>query len=168
MGDQQAFDELVTSHQDYVARLAYRLLGWHSEVPDVVQDVFLSVLQNLNRFRSEASFSTWLTRIAINKCRSYQRRKLLRMQTYRRFAERLRQSDSRSEQEPREYEEVREAVRKLPMKYREPIVLRYFENLSVLEISEVLCISPGAVDVRLSRARRQLRSRLAGYFAGEE
>ena len=63
-GDQSAFDEIVLGRQRRVTRLVHRLLGWPADVEDVVQDVFVAVLSNLQRFRSDSSFSTWLTTIS--------------------------------------------------------------------------------------------------------
>lgn len=59
------------------------------------------------------------------------------------------------------HEEVRRAVGRLPRRFREPIVLRYFEEMPIAEIAEVLRISPGNVEVRLSRARARLRETLS-------
>ena len=85
-GQRAAFDEIVEAHQQRIVRLGFRLLGSPDEVEDVVQEVFLSVLQNLKRFRGESKLSTWLTTIALNKCRSHHRRRLLRLRTLFRFA----------------------------------------------------------------------------------
>ncbi|MCX5684274.1 MAG: sigma-70 family RNA polymerase sigma factor [Planctomycetota bacterium] len=84
-GDGAAFDQLVKAHQDRVARLAYRLLGWSGEVDDVVQEVFLAVFKNIAGFRGDCRVSTWLTAITVNKCRSARRSRLLRLDFLRRL-----------------------------------------------------------------------------------
>jgi RNA polymerase sigma factor (sigma-70 family) len=162
-GEPAAFDQFVAAHQQRIARLVFRLLGEPDEVPDVVQEVFLSVLQHLESFRGESKLSTWLTAIALNKCRSHRRRRLLRPRHLLRLAKTL-TAPSRQVQpvETAEiHEELRRAVRRLSVKYREPIVLRYFEELPVGEIGQVLGISANNVEVRLTRARRQLREMLS-------
>ena len=82
-GDPAAFDGLVCTHQERITRLVHRLLGWSSDVDDVVQDVFVDVLRNLPRFDGRSNVLTWITRIAINRCRSHQRRQWLRLKFFR-------------------------------------------------------------------------------------
>jgi RNA polymerase sigma factor (sigma-70 family) len=161
-GDTGAFDRLVCAHQERVARLVVRLLGKDAEINDLMQEIFLSVYVGIKRFRQESRFSTWLTTIAINKCRSYARKQ----QRRRRLLGWLRwaRPHYRDNIDPRTndaLEQLKEAVYRLPMSLREPLVLRYFEELSVDEIGKVLNISPGAVEVRLSRARQKLKEILS-------
>jgi RNA polymerase sigma factor (sigma-70 family) len=162
-GDAGAFDQLVCAHQDRVARLAVRLLGRDAEISDIVQEIFLSVFTGLKRFRQESRFSTWLTTIAINKCRTYARRNERRRQLLRWMF--WARADARTNNEPlpaaETVEQLRHAVDRLPLSLREPVVLRYFEELSIDEISEVLNISTGAVEVRLTRGRKKLKEALS-------
>ena len=161
--ERDSFDQIVAAHQQRIARLVYRLLGNADEVQDVVQEVFLSVLQNLKRFRGESKLSTWLTAIALNKCRSHRRRRLLRPRSLLRLARNL--VAPRDQVPPSEaaeiHQELRRAVQQLSSKYREPIVLRYFEEMSASEIGQVLGVSLNGVEVRLTRARRKLRKMLS-------
>lgn len=157
-----AFDELVAEQQERVARLCYRLLGWRADVDDVVQDVFLAALRALPKFRGESSVSTWITRIAVNTCRSHGRKRRLRI-----FAS-LRESNEPPAGQSAEHElldrerfqRVRAAVRRLPAKYREAVVLRYLEELSVSEVAQALGLGKNAVEVRLNRARKWLKEDL--------
>jgi RNA polymerase sigma-70 factor (ECF subfamily) len=163
-GDRGAFDELVLAHQDRVVRLVYRLLDRRDEVDDVVQEVFLSVLENLKRFRGDCRFSTWLTRIAINKCRSHRRWRLSRLRLLlwgtRNKALPAARMEHDGDKSAESSKAVCRAVDRLPAKYREPVVLRYFEDLSIPEIGEALGISANAVEVRLTRARQKLKRML--------
>jgi RNA polymerase sigma factor CnrH len=152
-----AFDRLVAVHQARVARLAQRLLGRDDAIDDVVQEVFLAVLKNLAHFRDEAQFSTWLTTITLNKCRSHQRWQWRRWRLFAQRADVDVACTTLPEALPPAGEHVTRAVVQLPAKYREPIVLRYFEDYSIAEIAGVLGISAGAVEVRLTRARRRLK-----------
>jgi RNA polymerase sigma-70 factor (ECF subfamily) len=159
------FDRLVAENQERVARLVYRLLGWrgsHSngEVDDVVQDVFLAALKNLKSFRDEASEWTWLAAIAINRCRTLKRRRLLEFR-WLMLAGRHRVVEEACEVERDETSErVRQAVAALPAKDREVIVLYYLEDWPVARIGEALGVKPGAIDVRMHRARQKLRELL--------
>jgi RNA polymerase sigma-70 factor (ECF subfamily) len=159
------FEQVVEQQQAHVARLARRLLGWSAsgDVDDVVQDVFLAVLQNLPRFRGDSSAATWVTRITINACRSHRRRRALRAALWDRWVRGA--ATSRDvEPTPGERDEtnrrVRQAVGGLPNRYREVVVLRYLEGLDVDEIAHVVGATRGAVEVRLHRAREMLRGAL--------
>ena len=160
-GDRLAFAQLVVRHQDRVTRLAYRLLGWQGEVEDVVQDVFVAVLRNLPGFRGESQFATWLYRITVNECRRARRKRLWRMSFWKKTAAPA-ERDPVGEREVSE--KVREAVRRLPARSRDVVVLRYLEDLPISEIGRILGLKPNAVEVRLSRARRQLQAALAGWL----
>ena len=155
-----AFDRLVAEHQDRVARLVYRLLGWHGEVDDIVQDVFLAAFKHRRDFRDESSEWTWLAAIAINRCRSHRRRKLLEFRWLKSaVANRELESPSNLERDETS-ERVRKAVAALPAKDREVIVLYYLEDWTVAQISEALGASPAAIDVRMHRARQKLKETL--------
>lgn len=162
-GDSTAFDDIVSAHQKRILRLAYRLLGWSPDAEDVVQEVFISALEHLDGFRGEARLSTWLTALTVNKCRSHRRRRLLRLRGLARLASsnRFVAQRPRSDETSETTSQVRCAVVRLSAKCREVVVLRYFEELSVREISELLHIPVNTVEARLSRARRKLKDRLA-------
>jgi RNA polymerase sigma-70 factor (ECF subfamily) len=170
-GDASAFDDLVARHQDRVAALAHRLLGWPDDVEDVVQDVFLAALKGLPRFGGRSRLSTWLTSITVNACRSRQRR---RASWLRRLAglRGTRDADAWNAA-PRSAgfdagDEVRRAVQALPAKYREVVVLRYLEEMSVREVAEAIGLPTNTVEVRLSRARVRLRERLGSLMGRDD
>lgn len=162
-GQAAAFDELVERHQEQVLRLASRLLGWRAEAQDVAQEVFLAALNNHQNFRGQSNLETWLTRITINKCRDYNRKHWLRLK--------LRQMPESAPPPPpgRELERseqaaaVRQAVQKLPQKYREVLMLRYLQGLEINELTVMLGLSRRVVDLRLSRGRALLRKELKDH-----
>lgn len=176
------FEQLVADEQPRVTRLVRRLLGWPDDVDDVVQDVFLSALRGWTTFRRESLAATWLTRIAVNCCRSHARRRRLgrgALQILANLARggiRLGRHDdvvetrlARSAWPDAELravadetaEEVRSAVLRLPQRDREVIVLHYLEELPIEQVATLLDASRGAIDIRLSRARKRLRAILA-------
>jgi RNA polymerase sigma-70 factor (ECF subfamily) len=162
-GSHAAFDELVTVHQDRIARLVRRLLGWPSEVDDVVQDVFVDALRNLHRFDGRSSVLSWLTRLTINRCRTHQRKQWLRLGFLRRRRDELCSTGSAGATEPsvasstaETIHQVHSAIRQLPQRDREVIVLRYLEELPIEEIAKTLSVSRSTADVRLTRARQRL------------
>jgi len=163
-GDESAFDRIVERYSTDVGVLANRLLGWPREVEDVSQEVFLAAYLGLRRFRGQCSLRSWLFTITINKCRSHRRRKLLRLRTSLRAAGNAPLPSMRTAgsnpMDVETFNRVRRAVAALPAKYREPVVLKYLEELGADEIARILGISRNVLHVRLSRARERLRQEL--------
>jgi RNA polymerase sigma-70 factor (ECF subfamily) len=161
------FDRLVESHQDQVARLACRLLGWPADVDDVVQEVFLAAWKGLPRFRGQSELGTWLMRITVNKCRSHRRREMLRLGwLWRKGQEEAAHSEpaDRAALDRETHAEIRRRVRRLPERYCEVVVLRYLEEMPVEKIGQVLGLTRNTVEVRLHRARERLKEELAGLM----
>jgi RNA polymerase sigma-70 factor (ECF subfamily) len=163
-GDDSAFDGIVERHAADVAALANRLLGWPQDLDDVVQDVFLAAFTGLRRFRGDCQLRTWLFTITVNMCRRRQRRRVFRIRTAvidegcpDLCAE---ENTERAAMDAEIFARVRRAVRALSPKYREVVVLRYLQGLETSEMCELLGITANAMQVRLSRARQQLRQSL--------
>ncbi len=163
-GDTSAFEQLVRLHQDRVYSLCRRLLGNAQEAEDAAQDSFIKAYRNLPRFTPDASFYTWLYRIAVNTCLDYKKRPF--------FASLFTRSPDDEEFEAWELpdelsperlyeskqmgEAVQRALQKLSPKLKTVIVLKEMEGLSYEEIAAVLEVSLGTVKSRLSRAREEL------------
>ena len=161
-GEAQVFDQLVALYQQRVARLAYRLLGQSGDVDDVVQEVFVIVLEKAHRFRGDCSVWTWLTTITLNQCLSRQRR----LSLFRRIRWRLTHRDSESPADCRAMQDetnrrVRLAVDELPSRDREVIVLHYLEGHQTADMAKMLGATVNTIEVRLHRARRKLKTVLA-------
>jgi RNA polymerase sigma-70 factor (ECF subfamily) len=167
-GDDSAFEKIVEEYSADIAVLANRLLGWPGEVEDVVQDVFLAAFAGLKKFRCECSLKTWLFTITINKCRSRRYRRAIRMRRFSKKAEKhlelYAEGAGKHTMDRETFESIRTAVRALPAKYREPVVLRYLQELSMSQTSSILGITENALQVRLSRARSLLKQRLLGLI----
>lgn len=163
-GDESAFDGIVKQYSADIAVLANRLLGWPGDVEDIVQDIFLAAYMGLKKFRCDCSLRSWLFTITINKCRSYQYKRMLRLRIFSGAAEKASFFRHRAGDETAMNREtfglVCRAVAALPAKYREPVVLRYLQELSIRQITKILGISENALQVRLSRAKRRLREQL--------
>jgi RNA polymerase sigma-70 factor (ECF subfamily) len=166
-GDESAFERIVEQHSADVEALANRLLGWPGEVEDVTQEIFLAAYLGLKKFRCECSLKSWLFTITINKCRSYRHKwKLRQLRTIpipiNDIGKRPPHSDtSVALMNAEDFNRVRRAVASLPVKYREPVVLKYLQELDTDEISRILGISKNTLHVRLSRARKRLEPKLA-------
>jgi len=161
-GNDSAFDGIVKKYSVDIAVLANRLLGWPGDVEDVIQDIFLAAFVGLKKFRGQCSLKSWLFTITINKCRSYRYKQMLwRRQTKLRLRRLQDRPADRALMGSETFNRIRRAMMALPAKYREPVVLRYLQELSTTEISRILGISENALQVRLSRARERLRRDLA-------
>jgi len=163
-GDQSAFDRIVNEFSAEIAVLANRLLAWPGEVEDVVQDVFLAAFVSLKKFRGDCGLKSWLFTITINKCRSYRYRRMLRLKIFSRAADKDSSlSTCAADQRPIDseiFERVQCAMKTLSPKYREPVVLKYLQELPNDQICQLLGLSENALQVRLNRARKRLKEKL--------
>jgi RNA polymerase sigma-70 factor, ECF subfamily len=165
VADRDDFDRAVAEYHDRIRLLVFRLLGWRSEIEDVVQDVFLAAWTNWSRIRDQSSIELWLKRIAVNKCRSRMRREAVRARWFgwtRDISKNNSQISADKLLEKNEQaDRVRSAIQTLEPMYREVTVLHYLEYLSIEEIANLLNIRRNTIEVRLHRARRRLENSLA-------
>ena len=163
-GNVEAFDNLVSLHQERVHALAYRILGNLDDAADVQQETFVRAWQNLRKFRGEAQFSTWLHRIAVNLCLSMKRRR--NPAADESFAE-DRYVPHTAVACPEKTETIavlRRVLAAMPAHHRILVVLRDMEGRSFEEIAGVLGCSAASARTRLCRARRLLRDRMRPYI----
>lgn len=175
-GDTDAYRLLVEGHQARVHRLVGRLLGVdHAAVDDVVQDVFVKAYLSLDKFRQDAQFGTWITRIAINRARDELKKQAGRVPFDEEFGEealRSLQAPDASEGEDDENPHnqdvvgglVARAVAELPERFRITITLKDIEGYSYNEVSEILKCSVGTVKSRHTRGRARLKKLLTPYI----
>ncbi len=177
-GEMGAFDALVHSYQDRVFNLCLRMLGSREESEDLTQEIFLAVHRNLPRFRGEARLSTWIYRIARNRCLNRLRRARRRRLDGRRPLEaveegRLAEASGRSPTRPDEHFDgqeleavLRRGLLELPERQRLLVILRDVEGLSYEEIVEICGLPAGTVKSRLHRARAVLAERVQAWRDG--
>jgi RNA polymerase sigma-70 factor (ECF subfamily) len=160
--DTASFDRLVVREHAYIARLVGRLIGWRCDADDLVQDVFVAALGGWLKFRGDCTERTWLTRIALNRCRSYRRRRWVRERVTALWQEQSAPVEPRTSDADRQEtaEQVRHAIMQLRQRDREVIVLHYLEQLSPSDIATSLNLTRNAVEVRLTRARKRLKELL--------
>jgi RNA polymerase sigma-70 factor, ECF subfamily len=169
--DFQAFDELVSRHSARVYSLLFRLVRRREDAEDLLQQTFLSAFENLSRFREEASFRTWITRIATNfALMKFRKEGKIRMvsldapQTYTDEGVPLPREIGDWSVNPglilerKELIEIlEEAIATLPLIYRTVFLLRDLEGFSNKEVADIMELSVSAVKSRLMRARLFLR-----------
>ena len=162
-GDETTFRLLVQRHKDKVRNITYLTLGNADAVDDIAQDVFLTVYKNLNKFRFESQFSTWLYRITVNKCKDHLRKKRIR-NIFTSIKEDEQEPMYHSSHETKDTAEiVRKAIEELPDKLRIPLMLKDLEGLSYQEIAQTVKCEIGTVKSRIFRAREGLRNILKPY-----
>jgi len=167
-GDTAAFDELLSRHYRRTHALIFRLTD-AARCDDLTQQAFLLAYRNLHRFRGEAKFSTWLTRIAVNLCRSEWRKRKRRREnrlddlpreTMIEKADANRKNGAAAMIEAEKGERIEREIASLPPKLRIAFTLRYVEGNSLGEVAAILGCREGTVRSRLFNARQILKVRL--------
>jgi RNA polymerase sigma-70 factor (ECF subfamily) len=159
-GDGAAFDELMAALWPTVYRFAWSLLGDRTEAEDATQETFLRALRFLERYDARRPFRPWLYRVAVNVCRDQVRRRRREAALWERAADLVRLDHETHRSEPFPPGEIRAAVRQLPERQREVVVLFYFEDLGCRDVAEALGLTVNHVKVLLHRARQRLRETL--------
>jgi RNA polymerase sigma factor (sigma-70 family) len=173
-GNREMFEVIVRRYNTQLYRVGMAYLRNHAQTEDAMQNTYLKAFLNLDRFRGNAAFATWLTRIMINEC-------LMTIRTRKRFVmENIDGGDERVADEmfavpiadslhSQEIKSVLEAaVQKLPRTHRAVYLLREVQQLSTAETAECLGISPDNVKVSLHRAREGLKAEFMKSAAGVE
>lgn len=164
VGDSSAIERFVQTYQQDVYRLALSILDESTEAEDATQDALLAALRSLDSFRGASSFKTWLYSITVNICRTrLQHRK--RSEKLMNVLGGILRSHNSHQLSAEEYairgesnSALWKAIHYMDEKHRIPTVLRYYHELSVTEISEILQIPEGTVHSRLNMARKQLHA----------
>lgn len=168
-GEFEAFEMLFERHRTLVYRFAYQMVSRRDDAEDMVQEAFVRAYQNLDRYRDEAKFTTWLLRIVSNLCtdqaRMIQRRTALEQQEAAGALDWMTIGDTddpiRNLEDDRRREALRKAIQALPNHHRQMIVLRDIEEREYTDIAQILGCTVGGAKLRVLRARRALKDRIA-------
>lgn len=162
MGDAESFGILIDRYQARLTRYGHRFFRDSDQVAELVQDSFIKAYTNIQSFDTNRRFSPWIYRIAHNECMNLLRRD--RFVTYfdlgfdTVFPHLIAAETSDAESIARELStELEQYLDRLDPKYREPIILYFYEGLSYQDISDVLHIPVTTVGVRIKRGKDQLR-----------
>ncbi len=164
-GDREVYRVLVERYQERIRNLLFSIFHNRDFIDDLAQEVFIKAYSALPNFRFEASFYTWLYRIAVNKSRDeLRKKKIRRFLSFQPLDEGI---DSELQErlsvapENRDTQElVALGLQTLPEKFRTAVVLKDIDGLSYEEIAEVMQCELGTVKSRISRARAMLRKAL--------
>ncbi|MEN2984699.1 MAG: sigma-70 family RNA polymerase sigma factor [Dictyoglomaceae bacterium] len=171
LGDREAFNILVKRYEKKVFNILYLQLGPINDLEDLAQEVFIKIFKNINKFRGEAQFSTWLYRIVLNLSYDYKRKNknifslddnidYEREETFENILPTSEEDPEKVLERLEVQRKIRDAIKGLSKEYQEVIILREFEGLSYEEIAKVLNCPVGTVESRLFRAREELRKKL--------
>ena len=151
-------EELIDQHGDDILRLCLLYMGERQLAEDAFQETFVRAWRHLSAFRGESSAKTWLSHIAVNVCRDMLRTPWLRMRRSARSVEVMEHLPA-PDATPRH--ELMDAIRALPDKYREVIVLVYVQDMKLREAAAQLRLPVPTVSTRLRRARARLAQLLS-------
>jgi RNA polymerase sigma-70 factor (ECF subfamily) len=159
-GDERAFGRLLERHHERAYRTAFAILADPAVADEAAQEAFVRAWRGLPRFRGQATFATWLTRLVVNVARDHLRREKPRMLLAQALLATVRLSRTDAFKVVDDRDEVRWALRRLAPSLREVVGLRYGLELSTREVAEVLGCPEGTVKSRLHAALRALEDTL--------
>lgn len=163
-GDQKAYAELMQRYKESIYFMALKMVNNKDDAMDLTVETFGKAFENIEKYKPDFAFSTWLFRIATNNCIDFIRKKRLNVVSLQSISEEDNEdrqlqvaSDNLNPEETsikkEESEKLKNIVEQLPMRYRTLIILRYYDELSYEEISQQLDIPLGTVKAQLFRAR---------------
>ncbi|HEX4997332.1 MAG TPA: RNA polymerase sigma factor [Terriglobia bacterium] len=164
-GDMRAFDALMIRHERQVYRACYRFVNNREDAMDLAQEVFIKAFENLASFRSEASFKTWIYRIAINHCINHVRKNAREFVEMKESTARIQPTVQADMEDVQKREQLRKLVKTLPPKQKAILELRIHEELSYEEIARMSGRSVSTIKATVFFALAKLR-KLVGANAG--
>ncbi len=180
MGSEAGFRVLVQRYRSRIMNLVCRFINDRDRAEEISQEVFLRVFRNRERYRKSGKFSTWIFTIAVNLTKNEIRSRVRHRGTFSLDAleeesggqgATFPDSKALPDEDLNAYEigeKVAEALRKIPARYREAVVLRDVEGLSYEEVGQILRIPGGTVRSRINRARLMLKERLKPHLSLED
>lgn len=174
-GEFSAFEELFDRYRTLVFRFTYQMVPRRDDAEDIVQEAFVRAYQNLDKYRDEAKFTTWLLRIVTNLCtdqaRMSNRRVALEQQEAKGalgwMTEGEWEDPVQNLENDRRKHALRRALAALPAHHRSVIVLRDIEEREYTDIAAILGCTIGGAKLRVLRARRALKDRIAPLLGDE-
>lgn len=160
--DEESFTQLIARYGEPVGSLVGRMMGWHADCDDILQDVFLTLWQKASSFDGAGSVEGWLRKISINRCRNHFRAANVLKRKVESFANLLLLNEQKEPRafhhEPDPCPKLTSAINQLRSADRIILVLYYLEEMTSDEVSETLNLKPETLHVRLHRARKRLKS----------
>ena len=169
-GDVSAFEELILPYQKKVYNIALNYTNHHEDALELTQEVLLKAFRYIKTFKGEASFSTWLFRVATNTCIDHYRKIRTTNYLYRDQNIQYEEGAANSYEEgsfllepstmvlkKERREKLRDALNKIPIDLKTVIVFREIHGFSYDEIAQIIGVPLGTIKSRISRARQLLK-----------
>lgn len=162
-------DRLIADYSKSITRLCYLILKDASLAEDAAWETLYKAYKGYSKFRKESSEKTWISKIAINVCKNYMRKSSYKEITCDDFVSLTYASDNEVAEEFTNDESIAllSAVYELPVKYKQVILLRYYQELSVSDIAGVLNEKENTISVRIKRGKEMLKEKLKEGFDDE-
>nr|WP_225445998.1 sigma-70 family RNA polymerase sigma factor [Paenibacillus arenosi] len=152
---------LVKRHYSLIYTYIYRKIGNHHTAYDLTQEVFIKMMQSLDKYRQQGKFEHWLLKIAVNHCLDYYRSKHYRHQQATGELDTNIADDNSNVwdlfQSQYQQEQARQAVLSLPNNQREAIILSYYHDLKIKEIADMTCTNESTVKSRIRAGLSKLK-----------
>ena len=158
-------ERLMTEYGDQVMRTCLLYLQRRQLAEDASQETFIRAWRALDRLQSKETEKAWLMKIAVNVCKSVLRTRARRIPDAKVSEDEIPEAGV-ADRFPDNT--VFDAVNALPVKYRSPVILHYYQGLPVSDIAGILHLPGTTVRTRLSRARALLRNELEGWYFEDE
>ena len=159
-GDAEAFAELIEDHYDLIHRTAWKWCGNRDDAEDIAQDVCVKLGRTIAGFDGRSAFSSWVYRITLNAVRDMQRAGKRRGKYADAYAEISPEDQPAEQEEAATSSQLWAAVRQLPEKQRDAVLLVYAEELSHAAAAEIMGIREATVSFHVHEARKTLRGLL--------
>lgn len=156
---------LMEAHGSAVLRVCFLYLRDYALAQDAAQTAFLKVWRALDTLRDSGNERAWVMRIAVNTCKNVRKSREYRLYAQSTPLDQIPEPTAEAELPD---DTVLTAVLSLPDKYREVVLLHYYQGFALTEVAEILNISQVSVRTRLHRARKQLEPLLKGWYFGDE
>lgn len=175
-GNKQLFEVIMRRYNQRLYRIQHSYISDEESIKDTLQSTYIKVFENLDKFRGESKFSTWITRIAINEALKFLNKKKRISKLHLLEEKRLMNEESTQQFESpeeiaiqKDYKELLEQiVNKLPPKYRSVYLMREIENMDTYETAKCLNISESNVKVRLHRGKQKIHDLIDKEFSRTE
>ncbi len=160
-GDKEAFGEVIDRYEKTLCAFIFKMLGDRENCADALQETFLKAYKNINSFDSKRKFSSWIYRIAHNEAVTHYRKN--RQQVVLDDNIEVANDDNNAEviQKKLDLEEQKKLLDKallsIPLKYREVILFRFYEDKSYEEISEIMHVPVNTIGTYLSRGKQEIK-----------
>lgn len=167
-GDREAFGRLVERHYDFVYRVAYRWCGRKADAEDIAQEVCVRLGRAIRDYRGGGAFTTWLYSIALNTARDMSRKGARESAKTEAYGVHVLTEGEAAEKPQDRIEDLWAAVRQLPDKQRDAVLLVYGEGLAHAAAAEAMAISETTVSWHIHEAKKRLKVLMREPLAGEE